>query len=365
MSKKNRLILFTAVGILVVVIVAGLILKSYSQTEESEVIPLVRSTVVKNMGSEQSYTYSGVVKGRHENLLAFQVGGKVIGRYVDLGSAVKPGEVIMQIDPQDIQKEVDSSEAQVSAAESQYRLAKDNLDRYEKLYEGKVISKADYDSIKNAADASAASYRQAQAQYEGSSNKLNYCRLYSDNSGVVASVNAEIGQIIGAGQTVATLVPDGEKEIEINIPENRLEEICSAQQIKVSFWALPDVVLDGQLREVSPMADSATHTYKMRVSLLDAPPQLKLGMTAAVTVVNQREKAAVFLPLAAVYQTGDTPSVWVVNEGVANLRLVKIGTFGDNQVQVMEGLNEGDIVVTAGVHKLKEGQKVRLGNAAF
>lgn len=365
MSRRNRLICYTVVGILAIALVAGLMLKSYVHIEEAEAIPLVRSTVVKNIGPEQSYSYSGVVKGRHENHLAFQVGGKVIGRYVDLGSAVKPGEIIMQLDPQDIQKEVDSLEAQVSAAESQYSLAKENLARYEQLYANKAVSQADYDRIKNAADTSEALFRQAQAQYEGSSNKLNYCRLYSDNAGVVASVNAEIGQIVGAGQTVVTLVQDGEKEIEINIPENRLEEICNARQIKVTFWALPDVVLNGQLREVAPMADSTTRTYKIRVSLLDAPPQLKLGMTASVMVVNQRDKAAVFLPLAAIYQTGDTPSVWVVNDGVANLRSVKVGAFGDNQVQVIEGLKEGDIVVTAGVHKLKEGQKVRLGDTPY
>jgi RND family efflux transporter MFP subunit len=108
------------------------------------------------------------------------------------------------------------------------------------------------------------------------------------------------------------------------------------------------------------MADSATRTYKMRVGLSDAPLQLKLGMTAVVTAVIPGEKAVGSLPLAAIYQTGDTPSVWVVNDGVVNLRPVEIGMFGDNQVQVTEGLKEGDIVVIAGVHKLKEGQKVRL-----
>lgn len=331
---------------------------------EAEAIPLVRSTVVEPMGSEQSYSYAGVVRGRYERQLAFQVGGKIISRPVDQGSVVKPGDVLMEIDAKDIQKEVDSMKAQVVAAESQNRLARDNLDRYEQLYESKGISKADYDNVKNAYDISVALLQQAEAHYEGSQNKLNYCKLYSDEAGIVAGINAEIGQITGAGQPVVTVVQEGEKEVEINVPENRLEDINNAQHLRVKFWALSDVILDGRLREVAPVADSVARTYKVRISLLHAPPQLKLGMTATVTVTDAGDQETVYLPLAAIYQTGDAPSVWIVNEGAVSLKPVQIAAFGDNQVRV-EGLEAGETVVTAGVHKLREGQKVRIGDSSL
>lgn len=364
-TRKIRIFCYIAALILVAGL-TGFLFKDYFKPEdmEAEAIPLVRSTVVKSTGSEQSYSYSGAVRGRYERQLAFQVGGKIISRPVDLGSVVKPGDVVMEIDSKDIQKEFDSMKAQVFSAESQNRLARDNLDRYEHLYESGVISKADYDSIKNAYDVSEALLHQAEAQYEGSQNKLNYCKLYSDDAGVVAGINTEIGQIIGAGQPVVTVVQDGEKEVEINVPENRIEDIYNAQQLSVKFWALPNVILDGRLREVAPMADNVARTYKVRISLLNTPPQLKLGMTATVTVTDTRDQATVYLPLAAIYQTGDTPSVWIVNEGVVNLKAVKIGAFGDNQVQV-EGLKAGETVVTAGVHKLREGQKVRIGDSSL
>ena len=363
--RKIRLFCYITALILLVGL-TGSLFKDYFQPEdmEAEAIPLVRSAVVGPVTSEQRFSYAGTVRGRYERQLAFQVGGKIISRPVDLGSVVRPGDVLMEIDAKDIQKEVDSIKAQVIAAESQNRLARKNLDRYEQLYKNKAISNADYDSVKNAYDISEALLQQAEAQYEGSQNKLNYCRLYSDEAGVVAGINAEIGQVIGAGQPVVNVVQEGEKEVEISVPENRLEDINNAQSLRVKFWALPDVVLEGRLREVAPVADSAARTYKVRISLLNAPPQVKLGMTATVTVTDAGEQEAVYLPLAAIYQTGDTPSVWIVNEGAVTLKSVQISAFGDNQVRV-EGLNAGETVVTAGVHKLREGQKVRIGDGSL
>ncbi|MCP6429087.1 efflux RND transporter periplasmic adaptor subunit, partial [Klebsiella pneumoniae] len=83
---------------------------------------------------------------------------------------------------------------------------------------------------------------------------------------------------------VLTIVQDGEREVEINVPENRIEELRKAQQLKVTFWALSNVILDGKVREIAPMADPVTRTYKVRISLLNPPPEMKLGMTAAVSL---------------------------------------------------------------------------------
>ena len=111
---------------------------------------------------------------------------------------------------------------------------------------------------------------------------------------------------------------------------------------------------------MAPIADKVSRTYKVRIQLVNPPPELKLGMTASVSVANVGQQTAVVVPLSAIYQTGASPSVWIVKDGTASLRPVKIGEFGDGSVQVLEGLADKDIIITAGVHKLKEGQKVRL-----
>ena len=215
-----------------------------------------------------------------------------------------------------------------------------------------AVSRAQYDQYVNA-------YEAAAAQYTQGANQLDYTLLTADQAGVVSAITAEAGQVVNAGQTVVTVVRDGEREIEIHVPENRLEELKAAEQLRVAFWALPTVRLEGKVREIAPMADPATRTFKVRVSLLNSPPSVKLGMTATVALTGGNARAAFTIPLAALYQTGDTPAVWVVNDDILTLRPIQTGPFGNGTIQVLAGLQPGDQIVSAGVHKLKEGQRVK------
>lgn len=338
-----------------------LLLAGCSTSEpKKDVVPPVRAQLIKLDSWEQGANFPGEVRGRYETQHAFQVSGKLIRRYVELGSVVNKGDILMEINPQDIQQVVNASAAQLHSAQSQLALAKNNLDRYRQLFEQNAVSRAQYEQYQNAYEIALAAVRQASAQYAQGGNQLEYTSLYADSAGVVAGINAETGQVVGAGQAVITLVRDGEREVEINIPENRVEEIHKDEKVRVSFWALPGVVSNGKVREVSPIADKVSRTYKVRISLTDPPQAIKLGMTANVAVDSEKSKKSAFIPLSAVYQTGDTPHVWVVNNDTVSLRSIKVGELGDGKVQVLAGLNEGEVVVTAGVHKLREGQKVRL-----
>lgn len=341
-------------------IIGGSVWKLQAQPQTAPPdIPLVRTTVVGTANTAQSYLYSGEVRGRYETQKAFQVSGKIIKRNVDAGSTVKSGDVLMQIDARDLQQSVNSASAQVNSAESQLRLAENNLSRYRQLYEQSAISRAQLAQYENAYAVAQAMANQATAQYAQGANQLDYSRLYADKDGIISSVTAETGQVVGAGQTVITLVQEGEHEIEINIPENRIEELRSTPQLSVTFWALPNIAVEGKIREVAPMADAITRTYKVRVSLINPPPQVKLGMTAGVRAASVNN-TNISLPLSALYQTDGTPCVWVVTEHTVALRPIQIGNFINKDVQVLGGLQSGDTVVTAGVHKLREGQRVKL-----
>lgn len=324
-----------------------------------EEIPLVRSKIVKVDGTGQGANYSGEVRGRYETQLSFQVNGKIIKRYVELGSVVHPGDVLMEIDGKDIVQTVNSTAAQVASAQSQLSLAEANLARYRKLCEQGAISQAQLDQYQNAYEVSLAAVRQSTAQYSQGSNQLGYSRLVADSAGVISTIGAEAGQVVSAGQSVLTLVQDGEREIEINIPENRIAEMRNTEQVKVSFWALPGVIVEGKVREISPVADKVTRTYKVRVSLINPLDSVNLGMTANVMVGTSTKEQNFTIPLTAIYQTGDVPNVWVIRDGVVSLRPVKVGVFGDGNIQILEGLQDGEVIVTAGVQKLREGEKVR------
>lgn len=350
-----------AAYVILSVIILTVVLAGCANKEQAkEEAPMVRTQTVKLDNFGQSAGYAGEVRGRYETQLAFQVSGKVMRRSVEVGSRVNAGDVLMEIDAKDIQQTANIASAQVYSAESQLTLAESNLERYRTLYGQGAVSRAQLDQYQNAYAVALAAVRQASAQYVQGANQLGYSTLVADQAGVISTLNVEAGQVVSAGQIVATIVQDGEREVEINVPENRVEELRKAGQIRVTFWALPEVTAEGKVREISPIADKVTRTYKVRITLLNPPPGLALGMTANVVTANGGVQPTAFVPLAAIYQTGDTPGVWVVSDGAVTLRPVKTGVFGDGKIQILEGLRDGDVIVNAGVQKLREGQKVRV-----
>jgi RND family efflux transporter MFP subunit len=291
--------------------------------------------------------------------LAFQVGGKIIFRNVQEGSRVQMGEVLMKIDPKDIIEQTRSADAQVSSALAQLQLAKSNFDRYSELFKEDAIAAAVLDQYKTQYEAAQAAYNSAVAQSRQSQNALDYTILTANADGVISNVAAEVGQVVAAGQNVLTLVQTNEFEVAVDIPENKISNVQIGQRVFIKFWAVNDEVT-GTVREISPMADPASRTFKVKISLPTNLKNIQLGMTANVAIF-EKSANAVILPLSAIYQTGDAAKVWIVDGGgKVSLKNIQVTAFNDNNVQV-SGLNSGDVVVVAGVQKLREGQEVRTG----
>ena len=364
---KKRLYCGVAAVVLGVAAAGGIVwnLKNQPQVVEEE-LPTARTLVVGAKKEAQSYAYAGEVRGRYESKLAFQVNGKIVKRNVQLGSAVQAGDVLLQIDPKDVQQTVSSMNAQVASAQSQLRLAEKNRERYQRLCQNGAVSQMVYDQYVTAYDAALAAVQQAEAQQTQSGNQMEYTLLRADHAGVVSELTAEIGQVVSAGQPIATVIQNGEREIEISVPENRLEELNQAGTVQVTFWALANRVIAGTVREVAPMADLVTRTFKVRVALNQTPPEVKLGMTASVTVGQGNSQQVLTVPLAAIYQNGSQPGLWVVQaDGTLSLRMVKLGQYGSDSVQVVEGLQPGERIIAAGVHKFREGQRISLGGGTL
>lgn len=331
------------------------------ETQPKEEAQLVKTVQVGAETDSTAGTYSGTVKGRYESNLAFQAGGRITARNVQLGSMVHAGDVLMTINPQDIAQSVNQAQAQVSSAQAQLQLAQSNLARYQQLFNEDAVSAAVLDQYQTAYNQAQAQYDQAMAAQQAQQNQLSYTQLTADADGVVSNIVGEVGQVVGAGQTVLTLVHTGDLEVQINVPENRLADFPIGKEVSISFWALQGQTASGVVREVSPMADAASRTYKVCVTVANPPEGMQLGMTASVTNRSQADQTqeSYVLPLSAIYQTGDTPKVWVVGSNhTLSLKDVTVSDFGDNTVKV-SGLSQGDVVVTAGVHMLTEGETVR------
>jgi multidrug efflux system membrane fusion protein len=168
--------------------------------------------------------------------------------------------------------------------------------------------------------------------------------------------------VVAAGQPIVRLARPEEKEVVINVPESRLGALRDAKRVLVALWTQPERPYAGSVREISPTADPVTRTFTVKVSVPQADAAMRLGMTANVLVGDPSEAAVVTLPLSAVDQSAGAASVWLVDPNTRKVapRAVQIGAYREDGVTVRAGVAAGDVVVTAGVHKLVAGETVRL-----
>lgn len=323
--------------------------------------PAIVSQPVRASDHAPTY-FSGEIRARHESQLAFRVGGKIERRLVDVGARVDAGDVLVTLDPADFRLQLAAAEAAVASATADTGLARSERDRYATLLERKLISQSQFDAQDTGLAAAEARLAQARAQLDVARNQVQYARLVADRAGVLTSIQAETGQVVAPGQVVAVLAEDGEREVVIALPEAGVDRYPVGTAARVALWSDPGRALNGTLREVAPDADSASRTWRARVTLQDDDGSVNLGQTARVRFDTGRQDGRPHwaLPLAALHVKDAEPAVWVLDPATraVGLRPVEVGAYREDSVEVT-GVSENDWVVVAGVHKLAEGQVVR------
>lgn len=302
----------------------------------------------------------GEIRAREESPLSFRVGGQLIRRHVDAGAEVRRGQVLAELDPGDLRLQVQSAQAQYSAAEAELVRARAEQARYAELARERLVSASALEAQTTALRAAEGQARAARAQLDVARNQSDYAELRAPEDGVIASREAEAGQVVGAGQTVYVLAADGAREVAIALPEARIHAFSLGQPAEVELWSAPGRRLPGRIREIAPAADPQARTYAARVALDDAAlDEVALGQSARV-YLRQAADAPRSVPLSAVQRGEDgAPVVWIVAaDGTAQPRPVELGAYGEERVPVRSGLPEDALVIAAGAHLLRPGQRV-------
>ncbi|HET9049286.1 MAG TPA: efflux RND transporter periplasmic adaptor subunit [Chiayiivirga sp.] len=324
-------------------------------------VPTLRTVLVVQAqaadGSAQ--VFSGDVRARLEPTLAFRVGGKIVRRSVDAGARVERGEVLAELDQDDLRLQVEAAKAQLAAAQAELGLAESERDRYREMLARGLVSQSLFDAKTAAFEAAQAKSDSAGAQSTVMENQRDYARLVAPNDGVIAQRLAEAGQVVAAGQPVFVLAADGEREVAISVPELRVGEFSVGQSVQVELWSRPGEYWPGTVRELSPAADPQARTFAARVSFA-TPVPVELGQSARVYVANLGE-SAMSVPLSAVDGEGEAAFVWVLDPATSRVRKrpVEIKAWGERQASLVSGVANNDWVVAGGVHLLREDERVR------
>jgi len=327
----------------------------------AEIIRPARVAAIDFRPHMHSLLLAGTVVPRIETVLGFRVAGKVTAREVDVGSVVVPGQLIARIDPADYRLAVDNARAALASAEADYARAKADLERYQALRGGAAFMSQTLDQRQSLASTALAHVDQAKSQLATAENNLAYTELKADAAGVITAVQAEVGQVLAQGQGMVKLARSEELEILVGVPEHRLKTVREARQVTFELWSDAGHRYAAKLRELSPSADPMTRTYPARFSVIDPPAFIGLGMTASLMLSKPEPGVLAEVPLSAIFQQGTRPAVWVVDKvsGAVELRPVTIARWRDETALIASGVKDGEIIASAGVHKLEPGQKVK------
>jgi multidrug efflux system membrane fusion protein len=326
--------------------------------------PLVRPARVVEIAYQrrsQSLVLAGTVVPRIESNLGFRVAGKIVTRSVDVGTVVKPCDLIAQLDPADYRLAVDNARAALASADADYARARADHERYQQLRGTNVFTAQIMEQRQSLAATAQARVEQARSQLSTAENNLAYTELRADTDGVVTSVQAEVGQVMAQGQGVVRVARTDELEIVVGVPEHRLKAVREAKAASFELWSDPGRRYAVRLRELSPSADPMTRTYPARFSVVEMPAFIGLGMTATLAFERPDAQTVAEVPLSAIFQRGTQPAVWVVDKatGMVDLRPVTVARWRDETAAIASGVKEGELIATAGVHKLEAGQKVK------
>jgi RND family efflux transporter MFP subunit len=271
------------------------------------------------------------------------------------------GQPLATLDEVDLALQADQAAAELRAATGVLAQASAAEARAKELRQKGWSTDAQLDQAKATADEARARLNRADRSVELTKNSLSYATLVADAPGVVTATFIEPGQVVTAGQSAIRLARLAEKEVVVAIPETLLTRAKSGEA-QVSIWSNPDKRYLAKLRELAPSADAATRTYLAKFSMPEADDEVQLGMTATLTLSDSASERVARLPLSALFNQGEGPSLYVADakSGALTLKRVSVKSYERDGVLIRDGVEEGANVVALGVQKLDPAQKVRV-----
>ena len=329
------------------------------KTTEVKGIKTVKVDTVRVYGEKSSSTFPGKVKAASDINLAFRISGPVVKVYADAGAFVKKGQLLAEMDERDYI-------VQLTATEAEYNRIKTEAERVIALYEKGSVTPNDYDKA-------VYGLRQISAKYDAHKNALSDTKLCAPFDGYVQKRFFEVGETIGAGTPVVSMISANLPEVEINIPSSDFILRDRFDSFSCSVDIFRETVFPLELIGVAQKANlNQLYTVRLKMkapstqiaSGKDTPQMPSPGMTTMVTVqYKMEESASVYIPLSAVFAKNDATSVWVYNnhlQTVESRSITLTEIRSDGKAIVSAGLQAGEVVVIAGVHVLRQGEKVNL-----
>ena len=352
-------------------LVGATVVFACGRVEDVEEPPLrpVRFVEVHAAGAERSRTFAGVAKADVESTLSFRVSGNIQRLLVRTGDRVDAGQLIAELDPTDYELRVQEAQASLIQAEARARQAGAEYERVRGLYENRNASRSDLDAARAASESARAQIDASGQRLEQARAQLSYTRLLAPTAGAIGSVPVEVNENVGAGDSVAVLTSGDRPTVDVPVPESVIRQVVRGSDVQVRFDALGGRAFDATVTEVGIMSTTLATTFPVKVQLGDPAPDVRAGMAARVIFSFPVEDTRVryLVPPQSVAEDRGGRFVYVVEPkapgvGTVRRKAVTVGELTGEGLEVLEGLSDGDRVVTAGVSQIEDGLEVKVSS---
>lgn len=321
----------------------------------------VKAVTAELVDFAPAITLTGIVAARVETELSFRVNGKISERLVNVGEPVVRDQVLARLDPVEQEAELEAAKAGMQSAQAQLHQATASFDRQKNLLATGNTTRRDHDQAEAALRSAQAQLDQAGAQLSAAEDQLSYTVLRADADGIVTARSAEAGQVVAQAQSVYAVARDGARDAVFNVHEWALANIAADKGLAISLVSNAAVATTGDVREISPAVNPSTMTITVKVGLRETPPAMVLG--SIVNGVGPMKQRKIFLlPWGALFEIDGAPAVWLIDPGsnTVSLKPITVDRYNQGVIAVTDGLENGQLVVSAGGQLLRPGQKVEI-----
>jgi len=344
--------------------VCSLTLAACERKTETEAAPQprpVRTTTVEKREASTPLTFTGRIEAEDEVSIAFRISGRLLANDTKIGDRVEAGQLLAKLEPQNELNTLRQAQAALGAAQGQLTQARNHYERQETLLAQGWTTRANFEVATKAQQTAESQVEAAEAQLNAAHDLVSFTELKADAPGQITATGPSAGEVVQAGQMIARIARKDGRDAVFDVPAQLVRSASTDHEVTVSLADDPKVTARGRIRQIAEQADPVTRTFEVKIGLTDPPAAMRLGAT-----VNGRVETSsgpvIDIPATALTRMNGQPAVWVLDPStnVVSVRNVDVLRFDQAQVIISQGLDVGEIIVTAGVQALHPGQKVRV-----
>jgi len=339
------------VGLLGLSLLSGCNDKKISEvsTQQNPIAIKVKTMLVESSMKDSRLTYNGTVVPSIKVPLSFLLPGTVMRLHADVGDFVKKGKVLAELDPTAYENACQSALALQSQAQDAYN-------RLKKVHDKGSLPEIQWEEIKS-------KLQQANASAAIANKNVVNCTIKAPFDGVIGSKNTESGSNVVPGLSIFNLLTISDVYVRISVPENEINRIKKNQLASISIPALGRSLFHGKVEKMGVIANQLSKTYEVKLRVHNPDLKIKPGMVCKLELSGEEQEAALTIPYQAVSKDKDGCNyIYLLNQknNTAIKKQIQLGRFINNQIEILDGISKGDILIVSGQHKIKNGSQLTI-----